>query len=139
MNERDIGYFIKTINDKIKIKADADLKTHNLTMSQSYVLTYLAKRGGLATQKEIEDFLQVSHPTVVGIVSRLEDKELVSSWMDERDRRNKNVRITEKARRLVDDMTRTIKLQESRMLAAFSPEEKKQLADMLRRIYQNLE
>ena len=139
MNERDIGYFIKTINDKIKIKADADLKTHNLTMSQSYVLTYLARRGGLATQKEIEDFLQVSHPTVVGIVSRLEDKELVSSWMDERDRRNKNVRITEKARRLVDDMTRTIKLQESRMLAAFSPEEKKQLADMLRRIYQNLE
>ena len=139
MNERDIGYFIKTINDKIKIKADADLKTHNLTMSQSYVLTYLARRGGLATQKEIEDFLQVSHPTVVGIVSRLEDKELVSSWMDERDRRNKNVRITEKARRLVNDMTRTIKLQESRMLAAFSPEEKKQLADMLRRIYQNLE
>ena len=139
MNERDIGYFIKTINDKIKIKADADLKTHNLTMSQSYVLTYLAKRGGLATQKEIEDFLQVSHPTVVGIVNRLEDKELVNSWMDERDRRNKNVRITEKARRLVDDMTRTIKLQESRMLASFSPEEKKQLADMLRRIYHNLE
>lgn len=139
MNERDIGYFIKTINDKIKIKADADLKTHNLTMSQSYVLTFLAKHGGLATQKEIEDFLQVSHPTVVGIVNRLEDKALVTSWMDAHDRRNKNVEITEKARRLVEDMTRTIKLQESRMMASFSDEEKKQLADMLRRIYRNLE
>ena len=40
MEEKDIGYLIKNINDKLKVKADADLKHSNLTLAQSRVLAF---------------------------------------------------------------------------------------------------
>ena len=46
-----IGYLFKVITDKIKINADADMRRHNLTLTQSRVLTFLEKKGGTATQK----------------------------------------------------------------------------------------
>ena len=70
----DTGVYFKLINDKLRTKADADLRAHGLTMTQSRVLRFLSDSGGEATQKEIEDFLSVSHPTVVGIVSRLREQ-----------------------------------------------------------------
>ena len=68
MPKKDVGYLIKYINDKLKVKADAELKQYNLTLTQSRVFAFLNSCGGQATQKEIEVFLEVSHPTVVGIV-----------------------------------------------------------------------
>ena len=58
MPRKDIGYLIKNINDKLKVKADADLKHSNLTLAQSRVLTFLASQDGQATQKEIEIFFR---------------------------------------------------------------------------------
>ena len=77
-----IGYQFKIINDRIKARADADLKTHDLTLTQTRVLGFLAESGGQATQKEIEADLQVSHPTVVGIISRMEQKGFLCTWTD---------------------------------------------------------
>lgn len=62
MEQYPIGCLLKMITDKIKIQADANLAQHDLTLTQSRVLGYLARNGGTATQKEIEGFLQVSHP-----------------------------------------------------------------------------
>ena len=53
-----IGYQFKIINDRIKVRADADLKTHDLTLTQTRVLGFLTESGGQATQKEIEADLQ---------------------------------------------------------------------------------
>lgn len=66
MTLKGIGYLVKMIDDKMKVKADADLTHYDLTLSQCRVLTFLQSQEGQATQKEIEDFLEVSHPTVVG-------------------------------------------------------------------------
>lgn len=56
MPQKDIGYLIKNINDKLKVKADADLKHSNLTLAQSRVLTFLARQDGQATQKKLKYF-----------------------------------------------------------------------------------
>ena len=77
-----IGYQFKIINDRIKARADADLKTHDLTLTQTRVLGFLAESGGQATQKEIEADLQVSHPTVVGIISRHRTAKFLRSLLD---------------------------------------------------------
>jgi len=45
MEEKDIGYLIKNINDKLKVKADADLKHSNLTLAQSRVLAFFGSQG----------------------------------------------------------------------------------------------
>ena len=69
--EKDIGYYIKRINDKLKAGFDAYLCDVDLTSSQARVIEYVYWNGGMVTQKEIEVFLDVAHPTVVGIVNRL--------------------------------------------------------------------
>lgn len=139
MPKKDIGYLIKTINDKLKVKADADFKRYNLTLSQSRVLAFLNDRGGMATQKEIEIFLEVSHPTVVGIVSRMEQNGYLTAWIDETDKRNKLVKLTEQAKLLGTELEQNILDNEKMLLSSLSEEEVTRLKEMLLIIYKNLE
>ena len=134
-----IGYLIKMINDKVKVKADADLSTYELTLSQSRVLTFLKSKDGQATQKEIEGFLEVSHPTVVGIVSRMEQRGYVTTWLDTKQQRSKMVRLTAKAQTIGEELVRMVQEQENTMLQGLTQEQVTELAKMLRVIYGNLE
>ena len=53
--EKDIGYYIKRINDKLKAGFDAYLCDVDLTSSQARVIDYVYWNGGMVTQKEIEE------------------------------------------------------------------------------------
>ena len=139
MQEKDIGYLFKNINDKLKVKADADLKHSNLTLAQSRVLAFLDSRGGQATQKEIEVYLEVSHPTVVGIISRMEQNGHLQCWVDETDKRNKIVALTEQAKALGEEMEQRISANEKMLLASLSEADVKKLKQMLLTMYNNLE
>lgn len=139
MPTKDVGYLIKNINDKLKAKADADMKRFNLTFTQSRVLAFLHEKGGQATQKEIEVFLDVSHPTVVGIISRMEQNGYVESWLDDRDKRNKIVQLTLKAMELGTEMERHMRENEQILLASMSAEEQEALKRLLMMVYNNLE
>lgn len=138
MQKRDVGYLIKNISDKLKVKADAELKQYNLTLTQSRVFAYLGRRGGQATQKEIEVFLEVSHPTVVGIVSRMEQNGYVTSWPSE-DGRNKNVKLTSQAEAIGTEMEQRILAKEQALLAPLSLEDQERLREMLLAIWKNLD
>ena len=139
MPQKDIGYLIKNINDKLKVKADADLKHNKLTLAQSRVLAFLDSRGGQATQKEIEVYLEVSHPTVVGIISRMEKNGHLRCRVDETDKRNKIVALTEQAKALGEEMEQRILANEKMLLASLSEADIKKLKKMLLIIYNNLE
>ena len=134
-----IGYQFKIINDRIKARADADLKTHDLTLTQTRVLGFLAESGGQATQKEIEADLQVSHPTVVGIISRMEQKGFLCTWTDPMDRRNKIVRLTDKAIKLDREIDATVAMQDEMLLRGLSEQQVDELRNCLARIVRNLE
>lgn len=138
MPKKDVGYMIKSINDKLKVKADADLKHYNLTFTQSRVFAYLQEKGGQATQKEIELFLEVSHPTVVGIVSRMEQNGYLTTWIDSKDKRIKNVKLTRKAEEIGINMEQNMLENEKMLLAPLTDEEVELLNKMLSLIYHNL-
>ena len=104
MEQFQIGCLLKMITDKIKMRADADLAQQGLTLTQSRVLGYLDRSGGQATQKEIEGFLQVSHPTVAGIINRMEQNGFVRCRLDPADKRSKIVSQTERAAAVAQDM-----------------------------------
>ena len=116
MEQFQIGYLLKRITDKIKIQADANLAQHDLTLTQSRVLVYLDQHGGQATQKEIESFLQVSHPTVAGVIGRMEQKGFVSCCADPADKRSKLVCQTPRAAEIAHEMQATIATTEQQML-----------------------
>lgn len=135
--KNDVGYLIKSINDKLAARADAELKQFNLTMSQCRVFLYLSSRGGQATQKEIEIFLDVAHPTVVGLVSRMEQNGYVTCWPCE-DGRNKYVKLTPQAEAIDKDMQKNMHANEEMLLAPLSPEEREQLRDLLLTVAEHL-
>ena len=137
MIKNDVGYLIKSINDKLKVRADAELKQYHLTMSQSRVLVYLRSRGGQATQKEIETFLDVPHPTVGGLVSRMEQNGYVTCWPCE-DGRNKYVKLTPQAEAIDRDMQENMHANEEMLLAPLSPEERERLRDLLLTVAEHL-
>ncbi len=134
-----VGYQFKIIDEKIKMRADEDLKRHDLTLTQTRVLGFLAEMGGQATQKEIEDDLQVSHPTVVGLVSRMEQKGFLTTRPDPMDRRNKLVELTERARELDQAIDLTVAHHDALLLRGFTEQERETLKGFLRRINRNLE
>lgn len=138
MEQYPIGCLLKMITDKIKIQADANLAQHDLTLTQSRVLGYLARNGGTATQKEIEGFLQVSHPTVAGVIGRMEQNGFVRCWLDPADKRSKIVCQTERAAGIAQDMHAAIQATEQQMLRSLTPDEIAALESALRTIYANL-
>lgn len=132
---------MKQITDKIKAAADADtdLKNRNLTLSQVRVLEYISSKGGSVTQKSIEGYLDVSHPTVVGIVARLEKNGYLICYSDKTDRRNKIVAMTERSARVIHEVQRKIAAQEEKLLQGLSAEEIEQLRRLLNTILKNVD
>lgn len=137
MLKSDVGYLIKSINDKLTVKADAELKQFNLTMSQCRVFLYLSSRSGQGTQKEIEMFLGVSHPTIVGLVSRMEQNGYVTCWPCE-DGRNKYVKLTPQAEAIDKDMRENMQANEQMLLSPLSPEDRERLRDLLLTVAEHL-
>ena len=134
-----VGYQFKIIDEKIKLRAEEDLKRHGLTLTQTRVMGFLVEMGGQVTQKEIEEDLQVSHPTVVGLVARMEQKGFLTTRPDPMDRRNKLVELTEKAQKLDEVIDMTVAQHDAQLLRGFTEEEQETLKKFLSRISRNLD
>ena len=132
------GYLLKIITDVLAREANHMLKEQDLTWSQSRLIGFLQRNGGECTQKEIENFLEVSHPTVVGIVSRMEQNGFVTCRIDDSDRRNKIVQLTDRSVEVGKSIMESLIEQDRAMFDGFSDEERQQLDDYLLRIYDNL-
>ncbi len=139
MKKNSIGGIIKYISDKVRQKADNNLKDHNVTLSQVRVLNFLWRENGSCSQKQIEDFLQVSHPTVVGLVSRMEQSGYIHTSVSPDDKRNKIVTVTDSGMALASELCRFMDDMDNRMLEGLSEEQQSQLADMLLTVAKNLE
>lgn len=139
MDSRPVGILLKQITDKIKVSADASLKSRGLTLSQVRMLRFVSRHPGGVTQKVIENHFQVSHPTVVGIITRMEKNGYLECWPDPEDKRNKMVRLTQKAQPVASEMEQEMAEQEKRLLRGLSEEQIDDLYELLYRIFDNVE
>lgn len=133
----DIGFLIKRISDRVKTHADARLRQYDLTFSQMRVLHCIDCCGGTATQKQIEDALDVAHPTVVGLVGRLESAGFIECCVDENDRRHKHISLLPRAYAIEQEIRQDRMRSEQILTAGMSPEEAGQLLRLLERVYAN--
>lgn len=138
MYRQPVGILLKQITDKIKVSADASLKSRGLTLSQGRMLKFVSKHPDGVTQKAIENHFQVSHPTVVGIIARMEKNGYLECWMDAEDKRNKMVRLTEKAWPVAMEMEREMEKNERWLLQGLSEEQIDNLYEALYRILENV-
>ena len=100
--EKDIGLKFKMIDEALARRANHELEEVGLTLSQANLLGILfAQVDARMTQRQLEIVLGVSHPTVVGLVKRLETKGFVETYFSAEDARMKLVHLTDKGARVI--------------------------------------
>ncbi len=135
----DVGFWIKVVYDSMETNANRSLKKIGLTLSQAKLLAYLNDRKRIKTsQKDIEDFFKVTHPTVIGILNRLKQKGLIEKEFDDKDRR-KYVTLTEEGRKMHKEMSNHRKKTEGSMMKDFSDKDAAKLISYLEKLYNNIQ
>lgn len=130
---------IKMISDRMKANGRESLKEKNLTLMQSAILRHVELQNGRTTQKEIEEYMAVSHPTIVGIVTRMENNGYLKCYTDKTDRRQKVVELTEKAWAVSKEIHTDVITSENNMLKGLDEEELNVLQSLLEKVYANVE
>ena len=139
MQEKYFGPMIKKMNEELERRVNEEIKQYHLTLTQAKVILFLAKCSEQkATQKELEAYLQVSHPTTVTIVKSMEAKKMVETSFDDADRRMKNVKLVWGNETIYKELEQNAENMEKRLLNGFSDKEKEQFYSFLNRAYRNV-
>ena len=109
-----------------------------LTASQGQVMGFLLMAPTPPCPRDVEEVMQLSHPTVSGLLSRLEKKGFLELRPDPADRRVKRIYVLEQGREVASLMRQTTQDIESRTLQGFTPEEQRQFSQFLSRATANL-
>ncbi|MGN0509150.1 MAG: MarR family winged helix-turn-helix transcriptional regulator [Ruminococcus sp.] len=138
MHEKYFGPIMKKISEEIERSANIEIKKYRLTLTQAKIILFLSEYPDKkATQKELEDYLQVSHPTTVTIVKSMESKRIVETYFDDSDRRMKNVKLIWGNEEIYNELRQNAMSIENKLLSGFSEEEKAQFLLFLNRAYKN--
>lgn len=138
-NAQPLGIKIKLINEKIKQHLNDRLKENNLTLSQFMVLKYLKQHDNeKVSQKELAQAVQVTHPTMIGLIDRLEEKGMVSRQVDGNDRRYRYIRLTDMGRQYLNQSKQDAEAMDSALVRNFTQEEVAVLKSLLDKVYENI-
>lgn len=135
---RHYGNYIRILQgctDQIMSTAVARM---DLTPVQSRIMGFLAHRPEPPCAKDVEEAFQLSHPTVSGILSRLEKKDFVEFRPDPADRRCKRIYVLEKGWEHIEQIHCVIRENEERIVSGFTEEEKEQFASLMERAIRNM-
>lgn len=135
----EIGFLLKKIQENMDKHATRIFNPVDLTSSQFQVLKFVRGRGEeKTTQKEIELYLQVSHPTVVGIIRRLENKGFVRTEFDGKDKRDKYVYLTQKEEELFQQAEESKYEMEAILTKDLTKEQVQELRELLFLVYESV-
>ena len=135
---RHYGHYLRILHGCTDQFLSAAVTQMDLTPVQSRVVGYLAHRSEPPCAKDVEEEFQLSHPTVSGILSRLEKKAFVEFRPDPADRRCKRIYVLEKGWEHIGQIRRIINENEDRIVDGFTEEEKQQFAAFLERAILNM-
>ena len=110
----------------------------DLTAAQGQIIGFLSFRKDPPCSRDIEEAFQLSHPTVSGILTRLEKKEFIELYPDPADRRCKRIRVLPKGELCRETMDRTIRDLEHQIVKDFAPQEQELFHSLLLRAIENM-
>ncbi len=132
------GHLVRILHWCSHQSMTAALEKMDLTAAQGRVMGYLAHQAQPPCPRDVETEFQLSHPTVSGLLQRLEQKGFIELRPDPDDRRCKRIYILPKGWECHDVMHTTIQENERRIVEGFSPEEQEQFAALLQRAITNM-
>lgn len=97
---------IKVLHAAVERRINQEMSAIHLTFVQAMVIQYLYHSAGETTcQKDIQNALGLAHPTVSGILSRLEERGLICSRSSGKDKRYRMIDLTEQGKNLHQDIS----------------------------------
>lgn len=140
MRERKtIGFLFKQINTVYEKEFNNRLKRLGITSSQCEVLDFLLQSSkDEVTQRDIERALNLKNPTVTGLLKRLDEKGFILSVPSGKDRRCKNIYLTEKAYDIQKRMEMERKKLDKMLTLGMTKKETDALYKMLNRVLYNI-
>lgn len=109
-----------------------------LTASQSRILGYIATQESAPCAKDLEDFFHLSHPSISGVLKRLEQKQFIELRCDPDDHRCRRIYLLPKGQECHEMTVRQIEHIEAMIVKDFTPEEQEQFYAYLTRAITNL-
>ncbi len=138
MKEQDLGFLVHVIANHIHRNVNREMEQFGITSRQGKFLGYLNDhKGHNVSQKELQNYFDITHPTTVGIVQRLEAKGFVRTRIDEKDKRSRIVELTAGEQKIHKAMIMLRAKTEKELFNGFSTEEREQLINLLLRVYRN--
>jgi MarR family transcriptional regulator for hemolysin len=93
-----------------RAKIDERLKPSGLTLARSTVLYWLAQVPDVVTQRELADLVGIEGPTLVRQLHALEGQGLIERVAVAHDRRAKGIRLTDKAKPMIESLREITRL-----------------------------
>ena len=129
---QNLGPRLRYLNNRITQYMDQQFAALDLTSTQSFILHHLVLHENDAFYpKDIEKRFHLTHPTVSGVLQRLEAKDFVVIEPDRTDRRCKRIRLTDRARRCDEAVGQAFETLERLMCSGMSDEEQQTLLRLL--------
>ena len=129
---QNLGPRLRYLNNRITQYMDQQFLALDLTSTQSFILHHLSLHENEAVYpKDIEKRFHLTHPTVSGVLQRLEAKNFIVIEPDRADRRCKRIRLTDRARRCDEAVGQAFETLERLMCSGMSDEEQQTLLRLL--------
>ncbi len=129
---QNLGPRLRYLNNRITQYMDQQFLALDLTSTQSFILHHLSLHENEAMYpKDIEKRFHLTHPTVSGVLQRLEAKNFIVIEPDRADRRCKRIRLTDRARRCDEAVGQAFETLERLMCSGMSEEEQQTLLRLL--------
>ena len=132
------GHQLRILHWQFDQSVSGALAQMDLTAAQGHIMGFLTHRKEPPCSKDIEEAFHLSHPTVSGLLSRLEKKGFIELRPDPVDRRCKRIYILPKGHACHETILRIIAENEERVVAGFTEEEQAQFAALLQRAISNM-
>ena len=132
------GHQLRILHWQFDQAVSSALAQMDLTAAQGHIMGFLSHRKEPPCSKDTEEAFQLSHPTVSGLLSRLEKKGFIEFRPDPADRRCKRIYMLPKGHDCHETMHRIITENEEKVVAGFSEDEKQQFAALLQRAISNM-
>lgn len=132
------GRIFRSLDRALGRRMDQALAGMDLTFAQGHIIGYLVHCQTPPCAKDIEERFHLSHPTVSGLLARLEKKEFIALREDPEDRRRKLVYMLPKGQQCDEAMRAVIQSGDEKVLEGFTPEEGEQFRSFLLRALHNV-
>ena len=137
MPNKKTGFLIKQVHILQEQRLNRKFEHFGLTAAQTFTLVSLFKareKNEKLNQKDLERILDISNPTVTGILNRLEAKDLIRRVTCKHDARIRYIEVTKKAIELDKEIRKTFKEADEQLVSSLTPEEIDRLNEYLIRI-----